>query len=156
MNNRRKTSHGKMRRGIKRRTKPFRWRLKKVRGKNNRKNTAVKVHSVSTDGILISTSFATYLLPRNYFITLSKAKQLEIQNVKGFLTHTYQYSVAGNYVLSFYWHALDDIYDVVQFEKFKVSEICKTLVHRGKEYPAFIGIRCYSDVGRTAGGCNTC
>ena len=62
MNNRRKTNHGKMRRGIKRRTKPFRWRLKKVRGKNNRKNTAVKVHSVSADGISISASFATYLL----------------------------------------------------------------------------------------------
>lgn len=98
-------------------------RMKKVRGKVNRRNVAVKIHSVSDVDFVLSTSYATYKIPRSYGTTFGKATQRQIENVVGFMSYGYDYSIdAVGHFLSFYWYDLDDVFDIDQFEKFKVAE----------------------------------
>ena len=96
--------------------------MKKVRGKRNKKDTAVKIQSVSNIDFILRTSFATYRIPRSHFVTFQKAKQHALQNVVGFMSHTYQFDKNGSYILSFYWYELDDVFDEYQFERFKVTD----------------------------------
>ena len=112
------------------RSKPLRWRMKKVRGKVNRRNAAVRVHSVSDTEIILSTSFATYKIPRYYFATFKKASRRAIENVTGYFVrtsrfdvNTRQYEDVPCYMLAFYWYELDDILDIDNFAKFKVADI---------------------------------
>lgn len=71
--------------------------------------------------IVLSTSFATYKIPRFHFVTFQKARQHEIQNVIGYFIHTYQFDENGSYKLSFYFRDLDDVFDINQFRKFEIT-----------------------------------
>ncbi len=49
---------------------------------------AVNVHSVSDIDFVINTPFATYKIPRSYFMIFEKASENELQNVIGHFTYT--------------------------------------------------------------------
>lgn len=128
MNNRRKTNRTKKQRGIKI-YKDFLRPMKKVRGKFNKRNTAIKIHSVSNTEIILSTSFAIYKIPLFHFATFKKANQRIIQNVTGYFVRTSRFDVNTRqyednpcYMLQFYWHELNDMLDIDNFAKFKVAD----------------------------------
>lgn len=103
--------------------------MKKIRGKYNRRNAVLKVHSISDTEIILSTSFAVYKIPRSYFVTFKNATQRTIQSAIGTLVLTNRFDVNAkryedhaSYVLEFYFPELDDLFDVDQFAKFKVAD----------------------------------
>lgn len=103
--------------------------MKKIRGRHNRRYAVLKIHTLSDTEIVLSTSFAVYKIPRSYFVTFRTAKQRTIQKATGrlVLTHRFdvntgQYQHTASYVLEFYFHKLDDLFDVDQFAKFKVKD----------------------------------
>ena len=114
-----KKRHGMIRHGMKSRNRFLR-PMKKVRGKIKRQNAAVKVHSVTDTYFVLSTSFATYKIPRSYSPFFEKASQKAIQNVVGL---GYETSLYGEEVLSFYWYDLDSIWDTDNFQKFRITKI---------------------------------
>jgi hypothetical protein len=87
--------------------------------KNSKTKFSVKVPSVTAIDFVMITPFAKYRIPRSRFVTFSKATDVELQNVIGYLSHTYQFDKEGSFIPSFYWYDLDDIFDADQFEQFK-------------------------------------
>ena len=110
---------GKKRRGIKRRNRFLR-PLKKVRGKINKRNKAVKIHSVSDVEFVLSTSFATYKIPRSCTPIFKKATRQVLQNVVCFAVDPSRIK-PGHTALVFYWYGLDTIFDTDDFEKYKAE-----------------------------------
>ena len=119
MNYRQRKKHGKKRCGIRSRG-GFLRRMKKVRGKCNRRDRYVKITSVTDTDFILSTSFATYRIPRSYFRIFKNASQYDLQNVIGFITHTFQYDSNGSHIPSFYWYNLDEVFEIIDFEKFRI------------------------------------
>lgn len=98
MNYRQRMNRGKSRRGT-RSSKGFLRPMKKVRGRVNRRNTAVKVHSVTDTDFVLSTSFATYKIPRSYSWQFKNASQKVLQNVVCFGSRNGYVSLPSVYVL---------------------------------------------------------
>ena len=120
MNNRRKTNHGKKQNGIRKCSSKLRLPKKKIRGKVERRNRAVKVHSVSDADFVISTSFAMYRIPRSHSHFFEKASQQEIQNVEFYKGQTYQYECG--FAFRFYWYDLELLFDTHDFKKYEIKE----------------------------------
>ena len=118
MNNRKKTNRGKKRRGT-RKYSGYKRSKKKIRGKNRRRDSVVKIHSVSDTDFVMSTAFAVYRIPRSYFNNpaFHTATQQQLQKVKCFRSH-----LGAVDFLSFYWLELADVFDEDNFEKFKVAD----------------------------------
>jgi len=118
MNNRRKITR------IKKRIKNAPDRLfpsrKKIRGKNNRRNALIKVHSVTDTDFVISTSFATYRIPRSYCPFFQNANQQNIQNVEYYKAQTSRFECG--YVFEFYWWDLELLFDAQDFKKFEIAK----------------------------------
>jgi len=95
-------------------------RMKKVRGKINRRKVVVKIHSVSDTDFILGTSFAMYKIPRSFFVAFKNASQQAIQNIVGYCSLASCYGLGEGHFLSIYWYDLDEVFDVEQFEKFKV------------------------------------
>ena len=94
---------------------------KKVRGKVNKRNFAVKVHSVSETDVVLSTSFATYKIPRSSSpIVFMKAKQHELQNVLICRAQTFRYECG--YVFELYWYDLDVLVDIPNLKRFVIND----------------------------------
>ena len=121
MNNRRKMNRGRKQNGLKSRksAKGF-LPLKKNRGKINKRNTAVKVHSVSDVDFVISTSFAKYKIPRSISPFFEKANQREIRNIEFYRYQTYRFECG--YGFSFYWVDLDTLIDAHNLKEFEINE----------------------------------
>ena len=116
MNYRKRTNHVKNKR-IKHGHGYLR-RMKKVRGKRKRMERAVKIHSVSAVDFVLSTSFATYRIPRLYSSFFEKATQKTLQNVVGCGS---EISLHGETVLAFYWYDLDSIWTTGNFSEFEIK-----------------------------------
>ena len=121
MNYQQRRKRGKKRRGIRSRG-GFLRRMKKVRGKCNRRDRYVKIMSVTDTHFILSTSFATYRIPRFHFRIFKNATQHDLQNVVGFITHTFQYDSNGSHILSFYWYNLDEVFEAPDFDRFRITE----------------------------------
>ena len=76
MNNPQKTNHGKMPIG----TESNNEFLQALRN-NGKEKFDARVHSVSDIDFVLSTPFATYKIPRSYFVTLAKASGEELLNL---------------------------------------------------------------------------
>ena len=121
MNNRRKkTNHGKSSNGIKIRNS-FMRPMKKVRGKVNRQNRVVKIHSVSNTDFVLSTSFASYRIPRSFSKWFQNANQQVIQNVVCCGVDPSRINV-GDVAYVFYWYGLDTIFDSDDFKQFEIVD----------------------------------
>jgi len=124
MNNRRKMNHGKKQSGIrtyKIKHKKLRLPKKKIRGKVNRRNRVVKVHSVSNVDFVISTSFATYRIPRSCSSFFVNASQQAIQNVEFYKGQSSW--CEGGFEFRFYWYDLELLFGMEDFKKYEVTEV---------------------------------
>ena len=94
-------------------------RVKKVRGKTNRQNRVVKVHSVTATDFVLSTSFAAYRIPRSLSKWFEKANQRVLQNVVCCGIDPSRLD-NGGVAHVFYWYGLDTIFDTDDFKKFEI------------------------------------
>jgi hypothetical protein len=92
--------------------------MKKIRGSNNRKVRAIRIHSVSDTAFVMSTSFATYRIPRSAHPFFEHATKKVIQNVVGL---GYEVFDGHKEDLLFYWYDLDQIWGVDYFKKYEIQ-----------------------------------
>jgi len=93
--------------------------MKKERGKHNRKKYVVKIHEVTDTDFVLSTSFATYRVPRDHSHWFKNAGQKVLQNVVCCGYETTQY---GKVLSTFYWYDLDSIWDTDDFKKYEITD----------------------------------
>ena len=110
--------HGKKRRGTKNYQKVKPLKKKKIRGKNNKRDRFVRVHSVTDVDFVILTAFAQYKLPRSCCSFFEHAHQHELQNVEIYRAQTFRYECG--FVFCFYWRDLDVLIDMPNLKKFEL------------------------------------